>query len=167
MDEQNSSGKKNGFTMKTAGTVVVIVFLLTTSIGWLGSCFTLEGKVGLAEYRKEMTVFIANEAKTGSFNERLRTGEVTDAVSKELDTEIIPMWRENIEISKRIDGFENLDPKLRERNKRVREYSETRLKVFELFKRAIAEDTEKYVPEIEKLNAKIESLLKKIEEIEV
>lgn len=111
-------------------------------------------------YDIEITKFSKNEEETLVFYDNLDTKSQTSLL-KDLET-IIPKWEENIEIINKVDQLENLPNELKEQNKILLEYSELRLKAFELFEKAIQEDTDKYSNEIEEIHQKINKTLEQL-----
>lgn len=67
-------------------------------------------------------------------------------------------WRENLKL---IDSFKELDLPLeiRERNLKLREYCELRIKSYELIYKTVDEDTDMYENEINEYNQKIEAVI--------
>ena len=71
----------------------------------------------------------------------------------------IPLWEENIEITKELDKIEGLYSEYIEQNKILREYSEIRIESYQLLEKAILEQTSKYNSQLEKLYAEIDETL--------
>jgi len=112
-------------------------------------------------YNKELIKFSTNEAETLVFYDHLDSNQ-TYTLTQELDNIVLPKWKENIEIIKNTNQIENLPIELLKQNEILLEYSELRLEVFELFKKAIIEDTDKYYLEIEQIHLRIDEKLKKL-----
>jgi len=112
-------------------------------------------------YDIEITKFSKNEEETLVFYDNLDT-KSRISLLKDLET-IIPKWEENIQIINKVDQLEDLPNKLKEQNKILLEYSELRLKTFEIFEKAIYEDTDKYTDELEELHLKINKTLEKLQ----
>lgn len=111
-------------------------------------------------YDVEIAKFSKNEHETLIFYDNLNTNSRASLL-EELET-IIPKWKENIEIINKVNQFEDLSKELKEQNKLLLEYSELRIETFELFKKAIKEDTDKYSDELEELHLKIDKTLEKL-----
>jgi DNA-binding transcriptional regulator WhiA len=77
----------------------------------------------------------------------------------------IALWKENKEIVRKLNTIENLPAELLEQNKILLRYCELRIKHNEIILKAISEDTDKYVPEIERIGMEINKVLKELEEI--
>src|SRR5690606_35534455 len=111
-------------------------------------------------YDVEITKFSKNEQETLIFYDNLNTNSRVSLL-KELET-IIPKWKENIEIINKVNQLENLPNELKEQNKLLLEYSKLRVETFELFKKAIKEDTDKYSDELGELHLKIDKTLEQL-----
>lgn len=111
-------------------------------------------------YDVEITKFSKNEEETLVFYDNLDTKSQTYLL-KDLEI-IIPKWKENIEIINKVNQLEDLPNELKEQNKLLLEYSELRLKAFELFEKAIQENTNKYSNEIEEIHLKIDKTLEQL-----
>ncbi|MFK7749456.1 MAG: hypothetical protein AB8B65_13755 [Kordia sp.] len=81
-----------------------------------------------------------------------------------LNKEVIPKWKENIEIVKQASTIENLPADLIAHNKKVLIYSELRLKLYELTKKALSEHTDKYNLQLTILDEEIARQTKAINE---
>lgn len=112
-------------------------------------------------YDVEMEKFSKNETETLIFYDHLET-QSQSYLLKELET-IILKWEENREILKNADDIQNLPKELKEQNKLLKEYTELRIKTFEVFKKAIEEDTDKYTTELDELHLQLD---KKLDELE-
>jgi hypothetical protein len=79
-----------------------------------------------------------------------------------LDEKTIPKWKENVRIINKTNQFENLPSELIEQNGILLKYSELRVQAFELFRKAIKEDTEKYSQQLELIHKQIDKELEKL-----
>ena len=113
------------------------------------------------KYDTEIAEFTKNETESLVFYDHINT-ETSNTLLKELEDNTIPKWKENIEIIKKSNDIENLPSELLEQNIILLKYSELRLKTFELFKKAISEDTDKYSQELEQVHSEIEEQLEKL-----
>ncbi|HLV51377.1 MAG TPA: hypothetical protein VKY44_05420 [Flavobacterium sp.] len=111
-------------------------------------------------YDIEIAKFSKNEYETLVFYDDLNTKSKTSLL-EDLDT-IIPKWKENIEIINKTNQLEDLPNELKEQNKLLLEYAELRVKTFELLKKAIYEDTDKYSDELDELHFKIDKTLEQL-----
>ncbi|WP_417611813.1 hypothetical protein [Owenweeksia hongkongensis] len=113
------------------------------------------------KYDAKIAQFTKNETETLGFYDRINNSP-SFALLSELDTRIIPKWKENIEIIKEISEIENLPNDLVKQNKVLLKYSELRLEAFELFRKAISQDTDLYAPRLEILHKEIDEELDKL-----
>lgn len=110
------------------------------------------------EYDQELSVFSQNETETLVFYDHLNT-ESRNALIFELKSKAIPKWKENVQIIKRVSELENLPSELIRQNNLLLTYSELRVETFELFMKAIEEDTDEYQVELEEIHQEIEEQL--------
>lgn len=141
---------------------VGLVSLVIIGIGIFGYAYLSTDNELFEKYDAEIATFSKNENETLSFYDNLNTKSRT-ALLTELDDKVIPKWKENIAIIKRTNAYENLPSELSEQNKRLLKYSELRIKAFELFRKAIKEDTDKYARQIENIHIQIDNELGKLE----
>ena len=159
LKSHKESGRSFFSAWRAAG--VGFISLLITSIVMVGYLSLGMDNDLYDKYNVELTVFSKNEEETLVFYEHLNT-ESNYSLIQELENKTIPKWKENIEIINRTNGFENFPSELLEQNKLLLEYSELRVKAFELFKQAIAEDTDTYNVELEKIHQEIDEVLAKL-----
>lgn len=157
------SHRKNGNSFfsgwRAAG--IGFVSLIIISIGILGYVFFgMDNKV-YDKYDAELTVFQMNEEQTLVFYDHINT-ESNYSLIKELENTTIPKWKENIEIINRTSRFEDLPTELTQQNEILLKYSELRLEAFQLFKKAIEEDTDKYSIQLERIHKEIDEQLAKL-----
>lgn len=137
------------------------ISLIIISIGILGYVFLTTDNTVYDNYDQEISVFSKNEEETLVFYDHLDT-ESNFSLVKELENTTIPKWKKNIEIINKTSKLENLPVELIQQNKLLLKYSELRLETFQLFKKAINENTDKYLPQIQKLHIEIDEQLKKL-----
>ena len=138
-----------------------LISLVIISIGIFGYVFFGMDNEIYEKYDTELSVFSRNEEETLVFYDHLNT-ESNNSLIKELENKTIPKWKENIEIINKTNRFENLPSELIQQNKLLLKYSELRVKAFELFKKTIDEDTDKYSLELERIQKEIEEVLAKL-----
>jgi hypothetical protein len=155
--------KENGYEFysgwKAAGVGLVSSIILL--IGIFGYAFLEPEGIEYELYNKEYVSFSKNETETLVFYDHLKTDN-TYALIKELDNIILPKWKENIEIIKHSNEIENLPSDLIQHNNELLKYSKLRIKAFELFRKAISEDSDKYSNELEQIHIEIEKQLEKL-----
>ena len=140
---------------------VGIVSLLIIGIGIFGYVFLSTDNELNEKYDAEIAQFSKNENETLIFYDHLNT-ETRNSLIQELDEKTIPKWKENVEIINKTNSFKDLPSELNEQNQILLRYSELRIKAFELFRKAIKEDTEKYAPQLEKIHKEIDNELGKL-----
>jgi rhomboid protease GluP len=136
--------------------------------------FSTIGALTLALLISSFTVYKALPNDIGKYDEKMKEfasmelmalevynlpeGTPNDKILSEIKDRGIYYWNENIKL---IDSFDDLDLPLpfRTRNDKLKEYCELRIKSYELFYKAIDEDTDKYQNEIEEYDKKIESII--------
>jgi rhomboid protease GluP len=115
----------------------------------------------IGKYEKEMEQFVANEEKA------LKIYNLPNATNEEILIEIenngLRYWKENLEIIYSLDNLD-LPEQIRERNSKLKEYCELRIKSYELIYKAIKEDNNKYDTEINNYNLKIENIVNELTE---
>ncbi len=151
----------NEFYSKLKAAEIGFVSLLILLIGIFGYVYLSSGEAELEKYDADIAKFSKNETESLVFYDHLNT-ETSYLLLQELENYTIPTWKENIEIIKKANNIENLPSELVEQNEVLIKYSELRLKAFELFKKAINEDTAIYAQELEQLHRKIDEQLKKL-----
>lgn len=141
---------------KAAG--IGFISLIILSIGIFGYAFISGDGIENEAYDKEIAKFTKNEAETLVFYDHLNTAN-RNSLLQELNNLAIPKWEENIEIIEKANEIKGLPSELLEQNKTLLQYAELRLKAFELFRKAIREDTDKYAEELEYLHLEMEQLI--------
>ena len=116
---------------------------------------------GLGEYNNKMELFAEMEASA------LELFELADDTSNEevllKIEEGIDFWNQSIEMIKEADQLE-LPDYIHERNKKILDYCDLRVKSYESIYRAIIDDNVFYTYEIEEYNRKIEAILTELTE---
>jgi rhomboid protease GluP len=111
-------------------------------------------------YQKKMEAFVVLEEKALSIYSKL-DNTPTDELLREINEISIPSWKEGVKL---INETQKLDipETLRERNRSLLEYCQIRIESYETLYKAISEDTDKYTPEIEEYNRRLEALIKQL-----
>lgn len=154
--EQNrafySNWKAAGLALIAALIQVVLIFV---------TAFFLPNDPAYETYQTQLDVFTQNEQKTLVFYDDLYT-KPNRVLLYELEEIALPLWKENLQLINQTAQLENLPKELREHNDKLRTYSELRIEAFELFKRALSEDTDQYDSEIQVIHEKIDQLLNEL-----
>lgn len=114
------------------------------------------------KYDNEMAKFADNEDETLVFYSHLETKNHEELLF-ELENTCIPISKENLIIVKQLAQLENLPSDLIEHNKIIIRYSELRIEVFEIFRKAIVEDSDEYLEELEIKHKEIERLMDQLD----
>jgi hypothetical protein len=151
----------NSFFLGWKAAGIGFISLIILGIGILGYAFLSTDNELNEKYDTELAQFSENENETLVFYDNLNTG-TSYSLLKELDEKTIPKWKENVRIINKTNQFENLPSELIEQNEILLKYSEMRVQAFELFRKAIKEDTEKYSQQLEQLHKQIDKELEKL-----
>jgi hypothetical protein len=155
--KENGNEFYSGWKAAGIGFISLVILL----IGIFGYIYLSPGGEEYEKYNTKITEFSKNETESLVFYDLLNT-ETSKSLLQELDNLAIPKWKENIELIKQSNSIENLSAELLEQNKTLLKYSELRLKAFELFKKAIFENTTIYEQELEQLHIEIDQQLNKL-----
>ncbi|QHI38576.1 hypothetical protein IMCC3317_39700 [Kordia antarctica] len=156
--KQHEEHKYNFFSRwRAAG--IGILSLIVLGIGLFGAIYLSTDFEAENLYDTKIEQFVKNEEESLVFYDHIETGNRFSLIA-ELNEKVIPKWEENIEIIKQTDTIKNLPREFIEQNKKLMRYCELRLEVFELFKKTINEDTDKYTAQISFLHAQIDEQLK-------
>jgi len=140
---------------------VGFISLLILGIGIFGYAFLSTGSEIYEKYDAELAQFYENENETLVFYTNLQN-EINSSLVKELDKRTIPKWKENIAIINKTNQLENLPSELIEQNETLLRYSKLRVQAFELFRKAIEENTNKYDQQLEQIHLNIDKELEKL-----
>jgi hypothetical protein len=159
LNQHKENGNEFYSVWKAVGIGVISLAIL--SVGIFGYAYLSTDHELYEKYDKEMAVFTINESETLAFYDDLNSKSRLSLIRK-LDRSIIPKWEDNIGIIEKTNAFENLPEELVDQNKILTEYAELRLEAFRLLRKAIQEDTDKYVIELDDLHFKIDTVLEKL-----
>lgn len=137
----------------TIGVLSVILLLSSFSI-----CKSLPNDIG--KYDEKIKEFVAMESMALEVFS-LPEGTSTEKILYELKDRGIYYWNENIKLIESLNDLDLPQPII-ERNVKLKEYCELRIKSYELYYKAISEDTDKYETEINSYNNKIETIIKEL-----
>ncbi len=111
-------------------------------------------------YDKEVARFVENENKSLAVFNVINTSEPQYLI-KEFSKGIV-LWKENKEIIEGLISTENLPTELIEQNKKLLDYCDLRIQHNEIIVKAISEDTDKYVSEIDRIGMEINNILEEL-----
>lgn len=113
-------------------------------------------------YDKEVAKFVENENKSLAVYNVINSAEPQYLI-KEFNNGIV-LWKENKEIVNKLNAIENLPAELLEQNKKLLSYCDLKIQHNGIIVKAISEDTDKYVSEIDRIGIEINKVLKELEE---
>ena len=147
--------KSDNSALKFLTIGVLSLVLLVSSIA---VCKSLPNDIG--KYDEKMKEFVAMESMALEVFS-LPAYTPNEKILYELKDRGIYYWNENLKL---IESFKELDlPKpIKERNAKLKEYCELRVKSYELYYKSISEDTDQYETEINDYNNKIEMIIKEL-----
>lgn len=161
LDEHKEKGGEfySGWKATGIGAVcMVIILAVIMLVAFIaGDLSNNTGNFDAQAYDVEAAQFADNEAKALVVFNVIESAN-QDYLIKEFQKGKV-LWKENLNIIKKLQTYEDIPLELIERNKRLIKYCELRLEHTDLIIKAISEDTERYVPEIEKTTAKIQTIL--------
>ncbi|MCU0378511.1 MAG: hypothetical protein MUC78_09660 [Bacteroidales bacterium] len=108
-------------------------------------------------YDREIAKFTDNENNAIAVFNVIET-QTSEYLINEFNKALV-LWEENLAIVERLNGIENLPKELLDQNTKLLKYCELRIKHNELIVKAISEDTDKYVSEIEDTWSEIDQVL--------
>lgn len=139
------------------------VSLLLLIIGIFGFMYLSTDMEAENLYFERVEKFYENEDTSLDFYVHAQTKNDFSLIL-ELTKEVIPKWKENIEIIKNADTIANLPEEITDYNEKLLRYSKLRLETFELMKKALSENTDKYNSQLSYLHAEIDKQLEVINE---
>jgi len=111
-------------------------------------------------YDKEVAKFVDNENKSLAVFNVIET-QTPDYLIKEFSKGIV-MWKVNKGIVEGLNSIGNLPEKLKDQNTLLLKYCDLRIQHSEIILKAISEDTDKYVSEIERIGLEINKILEEL-----
>jgi len=154
----------SGWKAAGVGSVAMLILLagivLTAFIA--GDLSNTQPDFDSVTYDKEVAKFADNEKKALTVFNVIKT-QSPDYLIKEFNTDII-IWKENKEIVKGLNSIEDLPKELIDQNILLLKYCDLRIQHCEIILKAISEETDKYVAEIERIGLEINQILKTLTE---
>ena len=114
----------------------------------------------IGEYNKKINEFVVMESMALEVFS-LPEGTSTEKILSELKDRGIYYWNENLKLIESLNDLDLPQPII-ESNAKLKEYCELRVKSYELYYKAVSEDTDKYQMEINDYNNKIEAIIKEL-----
>jgi len=149
---------------KAAGVGAITMLILAAVIAltaFIAKDFSsIQSNFDAASYDKGVAKFVDNENKSIAVFNVIET-QTPAYLIKEFIKGII-MWEENKEIVEDLNSIENLPEKLKDLNSLLFKYCEFRIQHSEIIIKALSEDTDKYVSEIERIGFEINKILEEL-----
>lgn len=163
--EHKDSGGEfySGWKATGIGAVFMVILLaMIAGTGFIAGDLS-KSDFDTATYDNEVAKFVENENNSlAVFN--VINSEEPQYLIQEFSKGIV-LWKENKEIINRLNSIENLPAELLEQHKKLLNYCDLRIKHNEIIIKAISEDTDKYVPEIDRIGMEINKILNELEEL--
>jgi len=144
---------------KATGIGAVCMLILLGGI--FGYAFLSPDDFDTKKYDNGIAKFNKNEEKALLLFSIIETNN-PDKIIEHIDNVGLPAWQENLKLLDDLDNIEGLYDQLKNQNEILRQYSKLRIEAFELIKKSVKEDSNKYGREIEELNRQIDEILKKL-----
>lgn len=149
---------------KAAGVGAIAMLILAAGIALTafiaGDLSNTQPDFDAATYDQEVAKFVDNENKSIAVFNVIET-QTPDYLIKEFSKGIV-MWKENKDIVHGLNSIENLPKKLKDQNTLLLKYCDLRIQHNEIIIKAISEDTDKYVSEIERIGFEINKILEEL-----
>jgi len=138
----------------------LIILALSTFL-LIGSAYIFNSLPNdVKRYEEKMEKFVAMEAMAMEvFSYHPYTPK--EIIISELENRGIYYWKENLKLINSFNGL-SLPQQIKDRNAKLKEYCELRIKSFELIRKALIEGTEKYWDEINSYGKKIDKIVEEI-----
>lgn len=164
LKEYKESGGKFYSGWKATGIGAIFMVILLAMIA--GTAFVAgdlsKPDFDATTYDNEVAKFVENENNSLAVYKVINSSEPQYLI-KEFSKGIV-LWKKNKEIVNRLNAIENLPKELLEQNKKLSSYCDLRIQHNEIIIKAISEDTDKYVSEIDRIGMEINKVLKELEE---
>ncbi len=159
--EENGNELYSGWRAAGIGLVTVVIIIVLV----IGYFFISE--ISNSElydlYDSKIEQFSKNEEESLIYYDYLDYKNDEELV-KYIDDSAIPLWEENIVILKELNIKEGLSSELLDQNEILLNYSETRLEIFQLLRKALSENTDVYDQQLIELYGQIDDQLNSLNE---
>jgi hypothetical protein len=166
LDLHKESGGEFYSGWKAAGIGAISMLILAACIAIIafiaGDLSNSQSNFDSVTYDKEVAMFVDNENKAIAVFNVIET-QSPDYLIKEFSNGIV-LWKENREIVKRLSAIKNLPKGLSDQNLKLSKYCELRIKHNETIIKAISENTDRYVSEIERVGSEINQIMIELEQ---
>lgn len=149
---------------KAAGVGAITMLILAAGIAitafLAGDIFKNQAVFDKVTYDSEVAKFVKNENKAMEIYTKIGTKEPKYLI-KEISKGIV-IWKENKEIVKKLSLLNNLPKELLKQNEKLLTYCDLRIQHYDIMLKAISEETNKYVPEIDRIGIEINKILEQL-----
>lgn len=139
--------------------IFVLVFVAMAAF-IAGDLSKTKANFDVSTYDKEIAKFVENEKEALKVFNVVETSK-PDYLIREFSKDLV-LWKENKGIVRRLNSIENLPQKLLDQNTKLIKYCDLRIQHHTILIKTISEQTDKYVPEIEKVGSEIDQILKEL-----
>ena len=139
------------------GALCSLVFLVAI----LGYVFSVPEEFDSTAYDNKIAEFTENEEEAFQLFDMLGKSDIQSVVEF-IDETGIPNWKKNITLLNKLDKLDGLTDEFIQQNQLLREYSQLRIKSYELIKKAVIKQTAEFDQEIESINLKIDALFEEL-----
>jgi rhomboid protease GluP len=134
-----------------SGAVVII-------ISWIGLS-SIPNNVKY--YVDQMKIFSIRENEALAAYNNLSLDGPKEDILYDINERGIYYWEENVNLLNNLEKV-SLPDAIEERNKQLKKYCNLRIESYRLVSKGVTEDTDKYQPELEKINREIDALVKSL-----
>ena len=152
---------KKPFYSAWKATGIGVVCMLILLGGIFGYAFLSPDDFDAKTFNNGIAEFKRNEEKALQLFSIIEYSS-SDKVINHIDIVGIPAWEQNLKLLNELDNIEGLYDQFKKQNEILRQYSNLRIETFELIKKTVLENTDKYDERIGELNQQIEEILKKM-----
>ncbi|RXP54517.1 rhomboid family intramembrane serine protease [Lutibacter sp. HS1-25] len=114
----------------------------------------------IGKYEKDMALFVKLEEKALALYQ-LPQNSTNQQILEEIQINGLKSWEESLKLIEKVDTYE-LPDIIHQRNAKLKEYCELRIKSFEAIVKSITEDTSEFDDEISNYNIQIEQIINEL-----
>jgi methyl-accepting chemotaxis protein len=162
--------KENGGEFYSAWKAAKIGVLSTIAILFtVASIAFISGDISMIEpnfdseaYNRGISTFVENEEYSIKVLQSFEIEDLNLSYLKSTVNKSVVLWKENKRIIEKISKIENLPDKLSELDGKLLKYCNLRIEQFELISKALNENTDRYIDQIQKVENKIGKILEEL-----
>jgi len=149
---------------KAAGVGAVAMLILFAGIAvvaFFAGDFAVKSDFDALGYDKETAKFTANETKAMEVFKVLGTADAI-YLKDEFEKGLI-LWKSNRDIINRLNSYKNLPKTLQLQNQKLLKYCELRIQQSDVILKSLAEDTDKYISDANRIGEDIDKIIKDLQ----